>query len=146
LAVQQKDDNNCYPLHSACRNNQSENVILTLIDTYLLAVKEEDGLDYTPLDHARSNNQSERVIKVLETLMEKSDYELENRIDIPMVVLTHGLGNKRRYDIIKWFCEIHTNMPINITIPVDVDKEKKTNKTIKTHSQQNKKESNKPTK
>jgi ankyrin repeat protein len=124
LAVQQKEIYDCYPLHLACRFNQLENIILTLIDTYLLAVNQEDPYGDNPLDHARINNQSERVIKVLQTLKEKSDYELENRIDIPMMVLAHGLGNKRRYDITKWIFEIHTNMPVNITTPVNVDRNK----------------------
>jgi hypothetical protein len=102
MAVQQKDTDGWYPLHLACIDNQSENVILALIDINLFAVKANDQKGYTPLQHAKWNGQSKKIIDVLETIMEKSDDDLKNRIDIPMIVLTNGFYNRRRHDGFQW--------------------------------------------
>jgi hypothetical protein len=102
MAVQQNDVYGRYSLHLACMRNQSENVILALIDINILAVKASDQFGYTPLDFARSNGQSKTIINILTTLMDKSDDDLKNRIDIPMPVLRNGFYNRRRHDGFQW--------------------------------------------
>jgi ankyrin repeat protein len=102
MAVHQKDIDEGYPLHLACRKHHSENVILALIDINLLPIKAKDQKGYTPLQYAKWEGQSKTIIDILTTLMEKSDYDLKNRIDIPMPVLINGFYNKRRHDCFHW--------------------------------------------
>jgi hypothetical protein len=56
----------------------------------------------TPLDHAIANGFSNTMIRVLRDLTEKSDYELEHRINIPIEVIVNGVGNRRRQGIYQW--------------------------------------------
>jgi ankyrin repeat protein len=102
MAVQQTDHDGFYPLHLACLKNHSKNVILVLIDTYLLAVKAIDNSGSSPLDYVKNNGHSKTIINVLATLMEKSDDDLKNRIDIPMIVTINGLENRQRHDRFQW--------------------------------------------
>jgi hypothetical protein len=72
-----------------------------------LAVKVKDDHQQFPLDYAKNKSLSETIISVLQILMEKSDYELENGIDIPMVVMFNGIENRRCQEI---YQEIKTNI------------------------------------
>jgi hypothetical protein len=103
-----------YLLHIACtgRSNQSEKVILALIDTNLLAIKAHNCFGETPLDYARYY-QSELIINVLRTLMEMSDDDLKNRINIPMIVLIDGLDNRRRQEMYQWLLNIEPTKHIH---------------------------------
>jgi ankyrin repeat protein len=108
MAAQQKSTSGWYPLHLACQNSQSENIILVLIDINLLAVKAINPYRATPLANDRRNGQSKTIINILETLMEKSDDDLKNCIDIQMTVLRNGFYNRRRHDGFQWLL---MNMP-----------------------------------
>jgi hypothetical protein len=91
-----------YPVHLAIDKNQSDKIVFTLIDTNPFAVKKLDLQGFHPLMYAVKQGQSAAIIKVLETLREKSDYELKNCIDIPLVVRANGLVNRRRQNGYHW--------------------------------------------
>jgi Ankyrin repeats (3 copies) len=90
-----------YPIQLACNccNPPNSGVILTLMDTNLLIVKKiSDDLlrdaTYYPI--------LKPLIAIIESIKNKSDYELENRIDIPMIVLVNGLDNILRLEKFQW--------------------------------------------
>jgi homoserine dehydrogenase len=97
-----KNNDNKYPLHCACEKIISDRVILTLIDTNILILNQFDSNNKTPLDYANDSGQSSTVIHVLEQLMNKSVYELQNRIDLPKIVTEHELGWIRRNYAYEW--------------------------------------------
>jgi hypothetical protein len=45
--------------------------------------------------------QSETIVQVLDMLMEKLDFALMNRVDVPIVVLKNRLDNRRHHDCYK---------------------------------------------
>jgi ankyrin repeat protein len=101
-----------YPLHTAMRFKQSDRVVLILLNYNLLAVKSvQDYIDESPLDFAEANGYSEQIVNVIKTLMNKSDNELENCINIPKIVLLHTVDNVLRYDTIQWLL---WNTPVKI--------------------------------
>ena len=65
LAVQQRDISLVYPLHGACRYNQSESVVQLLVKLYPLALQEGDISGWLPLHYACSFYQSHSVIQFL---------------------------------------------------------------------------------
>jgi Ankyrin repeat len=62
-AVQHKDINGCYPLHLACKCDQSATNVLKLIDLFPEAanMKASGKITY-PLHYARANDQSVAVV------------------------------------------------------------------------------------
>jgi ankyrin repeat protein len=89
-----------YMLHVVLSNNQSEEIILTVLDTYLLAVKVKGNDGKLPLDIARTSKKSNNLVGILELLTSKSEYELEHRIGIPDSVTMYGLEKRRSQDIV----------------------------------------------
>jgi hypothetical protein len=101
-AATKKHDYDGYPLHDAIANHQSESVILALLDFSLLAVKDISQYGDTLLSYARNYSQSKAFVNLLETLMKMSDYDLENRINLPMKLLANGFYNRQRQDSYQW--------------------------------------------
>lgn len=86
------------PLRWASEGDASEHIVLTLIDTNILSVKKLSWLRIGLMDPPRTKKFTELIY----TLRKKSDYELENRIDIPMLVIVNGLANRRRQEGYQW--------------------------------------------
>jgi hypothetical protein len=76
--------------------------MFALIDSNPMAVKQNDDTGRRPLDYPLANRFSNTVIRVLTELTNKSDYELVNRINIPIEVMVNGVGNRRRQGIYHW--------------------------------------------
>jgi ankyrin repeat protein len=102
-AASKRDNFDNYPLHFACEKRQSGNIILPLVESNLLAVKANNRCNISPLHLARLSDQPEANINVLDTIMKMSDDDLQNRIDIPIIVLRNGIVNRRCYDRYQWF-------------------------------------------
>jgi hypothetical protein len=78
----------------ACCNNQSANVFFSLLHTKLFALKHKDKYGEYSLDHTSYYIGSTTIINVLKSVMEMSEYELENHLNMPMVVIVNGLENR----------------------------------------------------
>ena len=76
-AVKEKNNDGETPLHLACYNKQSGQVIRFLVDKYPEAVEEKDRWEQMPLDLARGNNQPPSVIEMLKQATELAEARKE---------------------------------------------------------------------
>jgi hypothetical protein len=53
------------------------------------------------LRFAKANRQSSTVLQVLEEILKKKEYDLQNHIGIPKIVTIHGVDNVRRIEILQ---------------------------------------------
>jgi ankyrin repeat protein len=108
-AASKKTHCNSYPIDFAYYSNYSDRFMLALINLNLMAVKARGNrrwyCDVEALNH------SSTLAQVLETLKKKSDYEIQNRIDIPKLVTIHGLENLRRNDTFQWVLDSAIHHP-----------------------------------
>jgi ankyrin repeat protein len=97
-----REGGDCYALHLACLYKSSETVMLSLLDTHLLAVKVGE-IGYRPVDLAKMKGHSEKIISILELLTAKTKFQLKNRIGVPFDVTTNGLsGDTQRHEMFHW--------------------------------------------
>jgi ankyrin repeat protein len=101
------------PFRFACKYKLSERVVLIMINYILLQMKHHriSTKVISLLRIAKQNGQSSSIIQVLEELMTKSEYDLQNCFGIPKAITIHGLDNLRRNETFQW---ILYNSPMQI--------------------------------
>jgi hypothetical protein len=107
-AAQTRDGDGGCLLNYAVTVNCSKKVLLALIASNLMSVKllnddiPDDEIFMDIVGDASHFGQPEEVIHVIKQLIDKTDYELENRIKIPAIVKWHELDHIFRFDRTQW--------------------------------------------